>query len=288
MFKLDPAAEGTSVRGCALFECPPVLMVHVFGAPLEADGIKVSGEFRFSGENGEVFTVYEWKQTDLYGGKGCGCPTSEEFWGSASLATMHVGGHSDPSRFISWLDGALVAYLDAHDCEIRESPAAAQRRSRLADPGRQRRFRLTHKLHDACLAGDVERVEELVLGGADINHRSHAEAGRRVPLEDAIDSGSQAVLESLIKHGAEVNPKDRSCGTPLKHAVVLNRKSMVHLLLNSGADVNARDYYGTPLDWANRLEHGSMARLLVEHNAVAARRTESEDRPNVETTIAAP
>lgn len=77
---------GTSLQGYV--SIAPARLVEIFGEPDESDGYKVSGEYRFE-LNGETFTLYDWKNTDLYE-PGYGCP--DAFWKSTNPYNFHVGG----------------------------------------------------------------------------------------------------------------------------------------------------------------------------------------------------
>jgi uncharacterized protein len=57
----------------------------------------------------------------------------------------------------------------------------------------------------------------------------------------AIRSGDTARVAVLLQSGADVNAKDRRGGaTPLMHAAAIGSLDTVRLLLNKGADVKAR------------------------------------------------
>lgn len=92
MFERTDEFLGGSLQG----ECTisPARLVEVFGKPDESDGYKVSGEFTFiNRENGESFTLYDWKSTTLYDWDGePGVPTPEEFWASTEQYLFHIGG----------------------------------------------------------------------------------------------------------------------------------------------------------------------------------------------------
>lgn len=52
-------------------------------------------------------------------------------------------------------------------------------------------------------------------------------------------------------------------------ALIMDRihayESIVQELLAKGADVNARDYYGTPVDWAARHHRTTILEMLKRH-----------------------
>lgn len=90
------------------FEMVPKLLVERFGEPSPSDGFKVSGEFAFADEQGNVFVIYEWKMTNLYEGT----LSPEEFWDLDEIVPLQVGGppraRKALNEFLSWLDQALV------------------------------------------------------------------------------------------------------------------------------------------------------------------------------------
>lgn len=58
-----------------------------------------------------------------------------------------------------------------------------------------------------------------------------------------------AQVESLIKNGANINSKDNNYGwTPIHTAAHAGHEKIVEVLINNGAQVDARNYLGgTPL-----------------------------------------
>ena len=81
----------------------------LFGEPEEMDGYKVSGEWSFKDRtSGDVFTLYDWKSTDLYDE---GLPPVEEFRSSTFIQQFNIGGKPDRiaanEKFIGWLKTQL-------------------------------------------------------------------------------------------------------------------------------------------------------------------------------------
>jgi len=134
-----------------------------------------------------------------------------------------------------------------------------------AIPRRFQHPRVTRLLHQACEGNDLAEIERLISEGADIDARSHENDGGRVPLEDAIEYGHLEAVRLLLNQGAEVNARNRYGGTPLKLAAVMGYESIVQELLTKGADVNARDHYGTPTDWAARHHRRTIVEMLKRH-----------------------
>src|SRR5687768_10406679 len=71
-------------------------------------------------------------------------------------------------------------------------------------------------------------------------------------LYAAIRAGDSAKVGALVQGGADTNVKDRRGGaTPLMHAAAHGSLDTMRLLLDKGADVNARNTGGaTALMWA--------------------------------------
>ena len=70
--------------------------------------------------------------------------------------------------------------------------------------------------------------------------------------QQLLTTGSSYVYrcKELIEEGADVNAEDYS-GTPLTAAVENGHHKLVELLLNTGADVDQRDFFGeTPIFYA--------------------------------------
>lgn len=86
---------------------------------------------------------------------------------------------------------------------------------------------------------------------------------------DAVSKGEvEAVQAMLTQHPQLVNIRyDRA--TPLHFAALENHGKIVDVLLNSGADLEARDdeFNMTPIGWANEKGHQQMVRYLYEKGA---------------------
>jgi ankyrin repeat protein len=90
----------------------------------------------------------------------------------------------------------------------------------------------------------------------------------------ASEQASSAVVESLIRAGADVNVRDdpktavdcTSGYTPLHAAAFHGNVSAIRMLLKHGASVTARDekYPGTPAGWANHAGHTDARDLILE------------------------
>ncbi|KAM0710112.1 hypothetical protein Q7P35_002474 [Cladosporium inversicolor] len=77
-------------------------------------------------------------------------------------------------------------------------------------------------------------------------------------------------LELLLESGANVNKTCRDVGTPLHLAIVTKpaNTDAVRLLLEHGADPNAKDHRGnSPLNYAILDQHFDLVKILVAHGA---------------------
>jgi ankyrin repeat protein len=94
--------------------------------------------------------------------------------------------------------------------------------------------------------------------------------GDRTPLHLAARGGHRDVAELLLQRGAEVNARaEGEFGhglTPLHEAARGGHREVVKLLLEHGADVNTRNDAGkSPLELAVEGGHFDVAELLRRH-----------------------
>ena len=90
-------------------------------------------------------------------------------------------------------------------------------------------------LNQAAVDGELDRVKELVSGGADVNSKNRM---GMTPLVVAALNNRTAVCEFLIANGADLNAKDGQGRTALYLAVERGNKDLIELLVKKGADVN--------------------------------------------------
>lgn len=94
------AANDSSLQ--AYVKVSPTTLIGRFGEPDESDGYKVSMEWLFEGEDGNVVTLYDWKSTHLY--DPC-LPPADILRVSPLIHEFHVGSHNyeTASNFVEWL-----------------------------------------------------------------------------------------------------------------------------------------------------------------------------------------
>lgn len=120
---------------------------------------------------------------------------------------------------------------------------------------------------EAALQGGHERTMQLLLDGAVILDRQSL-FGRTI-LHDLCKSGSPNQLSFLLEKGSfDVNSKDYSGATPLHIAVRSNRGAVVNLLMKQGANTEIKDSSGnTPLQVALEKRYGDMLDVLLANSA---------------------
>jgi len=86
----------------------------------------------------------------------------------------------------------------------------------------------------------------------------------------AVKNGDVEKVQRLIEQSANVNAKRENGWTALRWAAFFGHKEIVKLLIQAGADVNAKEYeYGrTALYYAREEGHEEIVQLLLEAGAV--------------------
>jgi ankyrin repeat protein len=119
----------------------------------------------------------------------------------------------------------------------------------------------------AVFFGHEELARELVAAGADVNRPSR-NAIRVSPLHSAVASGSLALLDLLLEHGARPDPVEFLEATPLHSAAASGSQAMVERLLKAGADPQRKTKEGkTAVDLARQYGHEALAIRLATYSA---------------------
>jgi len=148
-------------------------------------------------------------------------------------------------------------------------------------------------LHWACTRGLVDLTIELLNLGADM--LTEDDAGY-TPLHSACACGQETIVKVLLQHAATIQPKnspepDRPMArkaarlskaatpgvnaqtteaqlTPLHYAASKGSESIVNMLLDAGARINAKDKYGaTPAMRAAVKGHTQILKVLLDRGA---------------------
>jgi len=129
---------------------------------------------------------------------------------------------------------------------------------------------LEEELLKAAREGDVEKVKDLLARGADPN----AIKLGTTPLHIAAGHGHFDIVKILVENGANVNAKDLMGFTPLHSAIMGNHLAIVKFLIENGADINAKaenELPGgtgwTPLHLAASSGNLDIVKYLIDHGA---------------------
>ena len=154
-------------------------------------------------------------------------------------------------------------------------------------------------LISAATRGDLEMVNALLHGGADVNQRDEKRftallralqndreeianilvARPELDVNAQGEGGANALIsfvarqrvpavQDLLNRGADVNLPDSEGDTPLNIAVQRGNVELVNLLLSKGADPNIKNKLGgTPLMWAGVFGRKEIAQILLDKGA---------------------
>ena len=133
-------------------------------------------------------------------------------------------------------------------------------------------------LSSSVFVGDLIEVKQMLTDGADPDAKDPQSGSTMLAI--AALMGHTEVVALLLEHGADVNAKSRDGGTALHTAAFLGRAETVKLLLEKGADTTLRNNMGgtaiegARLDWAFTKGILSMLQIEVDEAEVKAGRTE--------------
>ncbi|AXQ29223.1 ankyrin repeat domain-containing protein [Solimonas sp. K1W22B-7] len=86
--------------------------------------------------------------------------------------------------------------------------------------------------------GDVEKIQELLRNGADVNF--HLFDSGITPLMAASKRGNIAAIEALLVAGADINATDHDVGTALYWAAFEGQLESMNILLKRGARLRCK------------------------------------------------
>ncbi|MCL4504914.1 MAG: ankyrin repeat domain-containing protein [Chloroflexi bacterium] len=114
----------------------------------------------------------------------------------------------------------------------------------------------------AAFFGHLETVQALLNHGAAVNVASQNPL-KVMPLHSAIANRHQAISRVLVEHGADVNARQQADFTPLMEAAQNGDLETAQLLLRHGADPQPTTTKGqTALSLAEQAGHAEMVELL--------------------------
>lgn len=99
-----------------------------------------------------------------------------------------------------------------------------------------------HLLIEAVREGDINRVQQLLEEGADVNFQE--EEGGWSPLHNAVKMRREDIVRLLLGHGADPCLRKRNGATPFIVAGIVGHVELLQLFLSKGAQVDERDHHG--------------------------------------------
>ena len=130
----------------------------------------------------------------------------------------------------------------------------------------------------------ITTIAVALLVGCGTTHQSVVPAPYTyTSIHQAAMYGSTKTVKQHLATGTDVNAKDEEGGTPLHFATGWDHKEIVELLIDAGADVNAKVVSGryqgmTPLDMAIKRNHTETADLLRKHGGKTSEELKAEGK----------
>ena len=165
---------------------------------------------------------------------------------------------------------AIVSHETVGDEVLANALSIAREHSRysvirlLESRGIQSAAGMNDGLLSATARGRFAVVDSLVRGGADVNARNE---NGSTPLIVAAENDHPALMIFLLDHGANVNSSTTDGMTALHVAASRGDRNMVDTLIERGADINAESaVHGTPLNSAAGKENVTIVNHLLAND----------------------
>lgn len=137
-------------------------------------------------------------------------------------------------------------------------------------------------LHEAALSGNLDRVREHILFGANVNERFGSDGWRPLHYAAFAHHDNSEVVKALVDEGAYVEARDNADGmTPLHYAAANNRMNILrYLVTNLRAHVQVANRFGdTPLHSAALFGYKDVVFFLLMHGADPQRKNRKGESP---------
>ena len=198
----------------------------------------------------------------------------------ASVNTKnHDGGTPVDILWVPWEMTVLLTKplgIKLEQKQVEAGRAEIAKRLGVNAPPESKGTGTTSNIFEAAHTGDLNAMKKHLAAGADLNARNPLFGSTL--LSTAALMGHSKIVGLLLEKGADVNARSQDGGTPLHAAAFLGRVDTVKILLKHGADTTARNRDGaTPLD-AAKLDWGitqfliGMLKIEVDEAEVKAGR----------------
>ena len=149
---------------------------------------------------------------------------------------------------------------------------------RVSNPSEGENTFSVEEIWDAASNGNLNMVKRAIANGIDVNMKDPKSGGTM--LAAAALMGHTEIVALLLEHGADVNARSKDGGTALHAAAFLGRVETVKLLLDKGADTTLRHKMGsTAIDGAKLnwlLTKGILGTLNIEVDAAEVKAGRAE------------
>lgn len=123
---------------------------------------------------------------------------------------------------------------------------------------------LNKTLFDVAYDGNEELAKILIKEGVNIN--TIINSLFETPLFIAVKRNKKNIVKLLLENGADVNSENIYGLTPLYYAISDNNVEIVELLVKSGANINIEDFSGrSPLYYASLKDNQKIIELLKKY-----------------------
>jgi len=123
------------------------------------------------------------------------------------------------------------------------------------------------EIHDAVKSGNLEKVKIFLQGNKDLMNQKDQQG--KTPLHHAIETGHDHIAKYLIVQGADLDLKDENNDSLLHYAAFMGSLEIADMLLKKGVtSINEGDKENmTPLHLSCERGHPEIVKLLLDHGA---------------------